>query len=368
MSEPKHVSPPRLASGEPARGELVAWLIANGASEAEIEGAASVDDWNLLAGDVAVRTGRPTVSLQVAAKQVGLPYEEVVAVWRACGFVIPEEDAPVLAEAEIDGFFNVIGLALQVFGLDATIQLVRVVSSSVSTIADAVISVFHTRLGLEAAKDDPSGLAVALSASAAAAPLAPLGRAVELLLRRHIVGLMRPLVVSDADSLGYDAVEIAVGFVDLVGFTTLTNQQSFAELDAAIGEFNEAAHRVVSSHGGRVVKLIGDEVMFVAPSADGAVGAVSALLDHLSAAGLPEGRGGIAWGATLTRDGDYFGPCVNLASRLTKLAAPNSAWITADLHSQLSIEFRGRAGVLLVPGEPAVVRGFDAPVSVFVVS
>lgn len=368
MSEPEQERPDAHLSGVASdRVELAEWLMAHGASVDEIERAAATEEWNLLAGDVALRSGRPTVSLRDAALRLGRPYEEVMAVWRASGFVIPEDDSPVLAEAEIEGYFRVLGLTLQLFGLDATIQLVRVLSSSVSTVADALVAVFHAGLGLQAAKDDTSGLAVARAASAAATPLVPLGRAVELLLRRHLISLMRPIVVPDADASGYDTVSVAVGFVDLVGFTGLTNHESLQGLNAVVGAFNDVAHRVVTSHGGRVVKFIGDEVMFVVPSADGAAGAVTELLLELEASGLPQGRAGVAWGAALTRDGDYFGTCVNLASRLTRLAEPRSALITAELHGAISSEFRSPAGMSLVPGQPTLVRGFEQPVSVYVI-
>ncbi len=188
---------PGLSPSVPSRGALVEWLTEHGASSDEVERAAATGQWNMLSGEVALRTGKPTLSLRDAASRVGRPYEEVAGAWRSAGFVVPEDDSPVLTEAEVDGFFAVLALALQLFGLDATLQLTRVLSSSVATIADALIALFHTGLGLQAATEDPSGLAVAHTASAAAAPLEHLGRAVELLLRRHIISLMRPLIVPD---------------------------------------------------------------------------------------------------------------------------------------------------------------------------
>jgi adenylate cyclase len=104
----------------------------------------------------------------------------------------------------------------------------------------------------------------------------------------------------------------------------------------------------VTEAGGRVVKLIGDEAMFVGPSAQGAVRGALELVEACKASGLPAARAGLALGPVLARGGDYFGRAVNLASRLVD-AAPAGAVrgderlvdaIPAD--SMLAIEQRGR--------------------------
>ncbi len=119
---------------------------------------------------------------------------------------------------------------------------------------------------------------------------------------------------------------------------------------------------IVTSHGGRVVKLIGDEVMFIASSADRACEATAELLRDLDGLGLPPGRAGVAWGTCLTRDGDYYGDRVNLAARLTELAEPGSALITSATYDALSREFPSRTGASLAAATQNSVRGLPEPV------
>jgi adenylate cyclase len=122
-----------------------------------------------------------------------------------------------------------------------------------------------------------------------------------------------------------------------VGYTALAEQLATDELAAAMAEFEGRASDLIAGGGGRLVKLIGDEVMFVA--ADAAAGC-TILLDLLEALAaddvLPQLRGGLAAGEVLARDGDYYGPVVNLASRVVKIASPNAALVTEVVKERLA--------------------------------
>jgi adenylate cyclase len=92
-----------------------------------------------------------------------------------------------------------------------------------------------------------------------------------------------------------------------------------------IDTFEAVAFDVVSAHEGRVVKLIGDEVLFVVDTLDAAVATGLDLIERLANAdGMPPVHCGIAFGPTITVGGDVFGPTVNLAGRLTKVARSGS--------------------------------------------
>ena len=109
------------------------------------------------------------------------------------------------------------------------------------------------------------------------------------------------------------------------------------ELGALVSRFEELAYDTVAEHGGRVVKTIGDEVMFVA--ADNAdAGLIALRLTERSAVDelLPEARAGLAGGTVLAQEGDYYGPVVNLASRLVELARPGSVLVSSELHAALA--------------------------------
>jgi adenylate cyclase len=146
----------------------------------------------------------------------------------------------------------------------------------------------------------------------------------EVIFRRHMARLQRPLTAGDQRTQ-----VCAVGFADLVDSTALAQQLTFPDLAAALTEFDELASDIVVEGGARVVKLIGDSVMFVTgdphAACEIALTLSARLADHPR---LPPARVALAYGDVLTRDGDYYGPIVNLASRAEKLATPGTVLVT----------------------------------------
>jgi adenylate cyclase len=137
--------------------------------------------------------------------------------------------------------------------------------------------------------------------------------------------------------LSRDAVpdlSVAVGFADLAGYTMLSAELDADDLRDFVDRWEELAYDTVARHGGRVVKTIGDEVMFVGLPAPVAKIA-GALRDAAEAVGLPPVRAGIAAGMVISRDGDVYGPVVNLASRLTELAPGGAIYVSDALHTDL---------------------------------
>ena len=131
---------------------------------------------------------------------------------------------------------------------------------------------------------------------------------------------------------GVDARQLAIGFADLVGSTTLADNRSLADLNAALDAFERTASDTIAAHGGRVVKFIGDEVMFRADTADAACTVAVGLVDAVrSDPLLPPLRVGVAFGEVLSREGDFYGPIVNLAARVTKLAPLHGVVVTLHI-------------------------------------
>jgi adenylate cyclase len=155
-----------------------------------------------------------------------------------------------------------------------------------------------------------------------------------------------------------DTAHMTVGFVDLVGFTTLSGRMAPRELADTIERFEETAHDVVTARGCRLVKLIGDEVMFVALDATAACDAALALVEKFRGDATVTPRGALATGELVIRGGDYYGPVVNLASRVAELAVPNELLVTEAVaaHTQ-SIAFR------FEPAGKRMLKGFDQPVA-----
>jgi adenylate cyclase len=138
-------------------------------------------------------------------------------------------------------------------------------------------------------------------------------------------------------------------------FTAFTRRSSEEELREVIEAFEAAATDVVAEHGGQLVKMIGDEVLFTADTpGDGAEVALG-LLDVAGASGLmPPLRVGLASGPVMLRLGDVFGQTVNIASRLTSLARPGSALVDEGMQRGLADDPRYELRAL----RSASVRGY----------
>jgi adenylate cyclase len=201
----------------------------------------------------------------------------------------------------------------------------------------------------------------AQQSAANAALLPPLWATLENLLRHHLDVANNRRFELAFPRPGSDTVDLAVGFADLVGFSGLTERLSTSELDAVLADFDARAAEVIAVRGGRLVKLIGDEVMFVADAATGCdilIGLVDAFAaDEV----LPTMRGGLAAGEVVARDGDYYGPVVNLAARVAKLAEPGSALVTDEVRERVSPsgEYRfDSSGAHTVKGVTGLVHVF----------
>jgi adenylate cyclase len=132
------------------------------------------------------------------------------------------------------------------------------------------------------------------------------------------------------------AVTVGLGFVDLVGSTAWAAGLTLQEHALALTGFETAAWDIASAHGGRIVKLIGDEAMFMAPSGTDTARIALELCRAVSAdAALPEARGAAGYGTVGARDGDYFGPLVNLVARAVKLADPGWVVVTETVRHDL---------------------------------
>jgi adenylate cyclase len=188
-------------------------------------------------------------------------------------------------------------------------------------LADAIISAFLVNVEPAVRDADPHGLELARANAEASALLPTVNAALDILLRQHIIGARRMIFGDPADA-GYETQPMCVGFLDLVGSTALAQRLSTRELGSVLTEFENVAADNVTSAGGRMVKLLGDEVLYTA--SDEAIACTIALnlvATFASHPIVPTVRAGVAGGDVLLRDGDVFGPVVNLAARAVKVAA-----------------------------------------------
>jgi adenylate cyclase len=324
------------------RSGLRRFLRRRGASTAEIDNASRGDYLALLVLDREVLPGERKYTLRELAARGKTDLATTRAVWRAIGF----PDIPDDLRAFTDDDVATLRAFLETFAdpwfldwsLDLALSQARVVSSSLARIADAVTD--DVSRGFRDAIDG------GLSDEELAAQIAQrvdfdaveelIGHLFRLQLRaafwRRLAG------VSPGDP---GTVHGAVGFVDLVGYTAIAEELDERELASLLQRFGDVAHDTVVAAGGRIVKTIGDEIMFVTDTA--ATAAQIAVTLAVRTTGddvLPETRAGIASGALLLREGDYFGPVVNLASRLTELARPGTVLAPKDMGDLLAGDTR----------------------------
>jgi len=179
------------------------------------------------------------------------------------------------------------------------------------------------------------------TARAAAMKLADIADDLEPLLvyawRRHLSAAISRMVSDSEPTTDSSGVVRCVGFADLVSFTRLVRRLSERELARVVQRFEALASDVVTAHGGRVIKTVGDEVLFVAR---GAAPAAAIALDLVEAMAeddlLPDVRVGMASGQVVSRLGDVFGVTVNRASRLTAVARPRTVLVDDAMAASLA--------------------------------
>ena len=170
----------------------------------------------------------------------------------------------------------------------------------------------------------------------------------EWLTRHHLSRAIDDYSIQGTEQLladsGYvpnrPSVEPAVAFLDLTGFTSLTQERGDAIAAEVALRLADFASRIATAHDGRVVKLLGDGVLTHFPNVVDAVEASLELLDRLSASDLPPGHVGVTHGPMIARDGDIFGRTVNLAARISDVAPSGELYIPASIGEALEGRFR----------------------------
>jgi len=275
--------------------------------------------------------GQARYTSEVLTAIAGVPQELAERLWRAMGFTPVEDDEAAYVEDDL----RALQQGAQALAFEAPNEIIyqtRVMSAALSRVAEVTSDNIVARM-------EELRQAGATEAEVAAALSGPgpeeIDHLVGYMYRRQLrAALWRKL--ADPEHLGSHSV-LAVGFVDLVRFTALTEDIAEDELGELIDRFETIVHDRVTDGGGRIVKMIGDEVMFVAERADQAVQIAVDLVEafHLDDS-VPSARAGITLGAVLSHGGDYFGPVVNLASRIVDVARTSTVVVSQDVYDQLA--------------------------------
>ncbi len=268
------------------------------------------------------------------AQVTGMPAGQIAQMWRSLGLPEPRPGVRIFTEIDAEMLGTVAGMMeLGLIEPDLAMQMSRVIGWSLARVATAMVDAIDID-PTEDAADDPE---VAVFAGAM---LPTMTQVIEHVWRRHLQIAARRRISRELDDPESRDVK-AVGFADLVGFTTLSQQVDEHTLASIVGRFEEIAYDTVTSFEGRVVKMIGDEVMYVVDDPAEAVRVGLALADeYANDEALSDVRVGIACGPVVEREADIYGPVVNLASRIVNIAFPGSVLVTDEVHDAVADDER----------------------------
>ncbi|GAB3590512.1 adenylate/guanylate cyclase domain-containing protein [Angustibacter peucedani] len=337
----------------------------------------TADDVVPLAPDDSQLLGAPrTLRRRQVSRAAGVSLLSARKFWRALGFPIVDDEDEAFTEEDVAALQSVTGLVRDGLMDEATaLGMTRAVGRSVDRLATwqvQLLAEYVAGLDAESAQvatpDRAAARATAELFTSIADRLEPL---VVYAWRRQAASALARIMADAETPAGLDAgtgathddpdgtdhdhdpmtTVRAVGFADLVSFTRVVRRLSERELAALVQRFEAVTGDVVTAHGGRVVKTVGDEVLFVSrpgpPAAEIALDLVAELGDDDL---LPDVRVGMSTGPVVGRLGDVFGTTVNRASRLTALARPGTVLVDlATVHSLADVpdvevqQLRGRS-------------------------
>jgi adenylate cyclase len=284
------------------------------------------------------------------AEKAGVSLERVTRLWRALGFATVPDDEVVFTDADIEAVRTAEGLVSSGL-LDPRLEVpvTRAFGQHLSRLAEWQVHMLWSLLAENGESTDDQQVARLVGRL-----LPDLERAQTFVWRRHLAAFAGRAPDMPEENLQRRR-EVA-GFVDMVGYTRMTRQLDEAELSEVLERFEAIATEAVAEHHGRIVKMIGDEVLFVADSPGEAAEIALALVAAADGDDrVPAVRAGLAFGHILSRFGDVYGAVVNLASRLTTIARPGTVLVDRELATALG----ERAGYVLRPGRPVSVRGYS---------
>jgi adenylate cyclase len=288
------------------------------------------------------------------SEAAGLDIAEAQRLWRALGFPEAADDDVLFTERDLDAARLMTSLTdAGLLEPDVREAVARAVAQSMSRLAEWQVGMLVRVI------EEQRGAVTRESSQEIAGTALPALEALQnYVWRRHLAAAIRRVAMSAelAGGVGESTTwPLVVGFADMVGFTRATRRRSTGELSEMIERFGAATTEVIADGLGRIVKTVGDEVLFVADAvADGARIAL-ALQDRVRAEpALPELRIGLAAGPVLVRYGDVYGEVVNIAARLTAHARPGSVLADRGVAEALADDPR----FALRPLRSVAVRGY----------
>jgi adenylate cyclase len=302
----------------------------------------------------------PVFNAAELAAETGVDREKARRLWRALGF--PEHGgATAFTRSDAEALSRLVGLVDSgLIDFDLAVHLTRAVGQTMARLSDWEVSALLTRV-LELAGEEAGGDSGAQAGDRLAIGLRMIEEFSEpfeaLLLyvwRRHLAAAVARTEALGAREEDLHTTRLTVGFADIVQFTALSNQLSEDRIGDLVELFEARCADVVATQRGRVIKSIGDSVLFVHEDPIAAYEIAEGIITVIGRdSRMPDVRVGLATGLVVLRLGDVFGPPVNMAARLTAVARRNRVIVDAETAGLLPPDqFETRR----LPGRP--VRGF----------
>ena len=290
----------------------------------------------------------PGLTGEEISARAGLSREQSQRLWRALGF--PEAGGQAAFGPADEEALHRVAAILDEGSVDfeTVLRMTRALGQTMDRLAEWEVATMATALERTRGQEPRTEEALRL--------INRIGPEFEALLtyvwRRHLIAAVAR--VESVEAADEQIAEATVGFADLVSFSALTNRLRDDEIGDLVEVFEGRSHDVVSRWRGRVVKTLGDSVLFIAPTPSDAV---EIAWDIVKVIGgdkrLPDVRVGLVTGSVVMRMGDVYGPAVNLAARLTGVARRNR--VITDVHTAQVLP-PDRYETRTLPARP--VRGF----------
>jgi adenylate cyclase len=266
----------------------------------------------------------------------GVPEDFAERIWRALGFPQVPDDTVAFTASDVAALVMTARLCgAEILDEEIILRMARAVGQTTARLAKWQVDIIFGALTDPFATPDPA--AIELILETAGSHLGDLEPLLVHAWRRQIAAAgTRALVTLSAEDSAPVRARVAVGFADLVAFTRTSRELDERGLAQLVERFEETASDVIAEHGGRLVKTLGDEVLFTTDTARlGAEIGLSVAEAVRDDPEIPDVRVGLAYGQVLPLMGDVFGTTVNLAARLTSMARPGTALVDADLATEL---------------------------------
>jgi adenylate cyclase len=314
-----------------ARLELLRELAQEGVSLDELRQAVAENRLVFLLLD-RVLAEEPRYTSREVAEQVGLPLDYLLAARKAAGLALPDPDETAYSDQDLKAARIIAELRSSGIPDEGLLEITRVLGRGLAQGAEAIRSVAARAFIESGGSEYQLARRNAQAASYFLPMLAPL---LQNILRLHLRDMVRNQAISQEDLIAGTAghtSHVFVAFADIVGFTRLGERVEIGELGELGARLTELALQYTKPPA-RLVKTIGDAVMFVAPAAEPLLDTVLDLVEQVEEDDdeFPRLRAGIAAGLAVSREGDWYGPPVNLASRVTGVARPGSVLATDEV-------------------------------------